>query len=148
MPTIPPSITAVPTPAPIRGDKATFRGRVDAFITWLSTGVAELAAAVTNCYNNAVAAYNSATAAAASQAAAEASAVSASTAANAAMWVTGMQYAAGVCVWSPLDFATYRRKTAGAGASDPSTDGANWAPLLGPATIAAREFMNINYGGF
>lgn len=141
MPTIPPVITPVPTPAPVRGDKATFRGRVDAFITWLSTGVTQLADAVTNCYNNAVISYNSSVAA-------EASAMSASTAANAAMWVTGTNYAAGVCVWSPLDFATYRRRSAGAGASDPSADSVNWAPILGPATIAAREYMNSNYGGF
>lgn len=74
MATTPPSITPTPTPPPQRGDRATFSGRVDAFIMWLTTAVAQFAAVATNVYNNALEAFQSATtatqaAAAATQAA-------------------------------------------------------------------------------
>lgn len=93
-PTTPPSMTPVPTPAPVRNDRTTFSSRVDALVTWLVTFVTELVAALLNCYNNAVSAYNSAAdaltyknAAAASEtnsaASAVASAASAVTALNA-----------------------------------------------------------------
>lgn len=137
MPTIPPAITPVPTPAPVRGDKATFRGRVDAFVTWLSTGVAQLAAAVTNCYNNAVSAYDSAVAAAASAANAAASA-------NVTVWVSGTTYVAGDCRWSPIDFLTYRRKTDGAGTTDPSADSTNWG-LLFDGYLHTQNSISANY---
>ena len=42
------------------------------------------------------------------------------------LWVTGTTYVAGVFVYSPIDFQDYRRKTAGAGATDPSVDTTNW----------------------
>lgn len=51
---IPPVITPVPTPAIQRNDRTTFSNRVDAFVTWLITGVAQFGAVATNVYNNAV----------------------------------------------------------------------------------------------
>lgn len=54
--------------------------------------------------------------------------------ANVTKWVSGTSYLEGANVWSPIDFQTYRRKTAGAGTTDPSLDSANWAimvPILG-----------------
>lgn len=44
------------------------------------------------------------------------------------MWVSGTTYAAGVVVFSPADYQYFMRKTAGAGATDPSTDTTNWQP--------------------
>lgn len=67
---------------------------------------------------------------------AAASAQAASAAAGAAVWVSGTTYAAGIVVWSPLNYLVYRRKTAGAGTTDPSADSTNWALLgLDPATL-------------
>lgn len=82
--TTPPSLTPTPTPAPQRGDRTTFSARVDAFITWLTTGVTEFGLLATNVYNNAVDAYNSAVAAAASAATVSTAATTATAAANSA----------------------------------------------------------------
>lgn len=49
----PPPITPVPTPAPQRGDRATFSDRVDAFVTWLEAATAEFEAVAQNTYDNA-----------------------------------------------------------------------------------------------
>lgn len=46
--------------------------------------------------------------------------------ANAA-WVSGATYAIGDVSWSLIDHLSYRRKTAGAGTTDPSNDPTNWA---------------------
>ncbi len=70
MPTTPPSIDPTPTPAPQRADRSTFSGRVDAFVTWLQTGVTQIYNVALNCYNNSVEAYNSAGSSSASAAAA------------------------------------------------------------------------------
>ena len=43
------------------------------------------------------------------------------------VWVSGTTYAAGNVRYSPVDFYVYRRKTAGAGTTDPSLDTTNWA---------------------
>lgn len=120
--TTPPTITAAPADAPQRNDRSTFSTRVDAFVTWLIAAVAQFAAVATNVYNNAVDAYNSATAAAASAATAVA-------ATNATVWVSGTTYAIGDGRYSPVNFQTYRRRTAGAGTTDPSLDPTNWERL-------------------
>ena len=44
-----------------------------------------------------------------------------------AVWVSGTTYVAGDVRYSPVDFLVYRRKTAGAGTTDPSLDSTNWA---------------------
>jgi len=49
----PPEITPAPTPAPQRGERATFKERVDAFITWLTLAVMQFAALAQNVYANA-----------------------------------------------------------------------------------------------
>ncbi len=68
-------------------------------------------------------------AAALSAAAAAASATASAAASGAVLWVSGTNYGAGIGVWSPLDWQTYRRKTAGAGATDPSLDPVNWEKI-------------------
>lgn len=125
MPTIPPAVTPPPALTPQRGDRTTFSARMDAFITWFVAVIVQLVALVTNCYNNAVIAYDSAVASAASAANAAASA-------NVTVWVSGTVYSAGDCRWSPIDFLTYRRKTNGAGAIDPSLPAAaaDWGLLF------------------
>lgn len=42
------------------------------------------------------------------------------------VWVSGTSYTAGQVRYSPVDFLNYRRKTNGAGTTDPSQDPANW----------------------
>lgn len=44
-------------------------------------------------------------------------------------WVSGTTYTAGAVRYSPVDFLNYRRKTNGAGTTDPSLDTTNWALL-------------------
>jgi hypothetical protein len=87
----------------------------------------------------------------AKQTAAEQAATSAAATAGASQWVSGANYTAGACVWSPLTFQTYRRKTPGGGTTDPSQDSANWQ-LLGTAGrqatyIRADEFTPRPSGG-
>lgn len=49
-----------------------------------------------------------------------------------AVWVSGTTYAAGDVRYSPLDFLDYRRKTNGAGTTDPSLDvgQVDWVPRI------------------
>src|SRR3972149_10065958 len=72
---------------------------------------------------------NNASTATTKAAEASASAQSANGAAGAAVWVSGTTYAIGDVRWSPLTYLSYRRKTSGAGTTDPSADGANWAAV-------------------
>ena len=55
--------------------------------------------------------------------------------AGASEWVSGTTYDAGDAVWSPIDYRTYRRKTPGAGTTDPSADTANWAPVVAQGDV-------------
>lgn len=55
--------------------------------------------------------------------------LAAETAAGATKWISGTTYAQGDVTWSPIDYQSYRRKTAGAGTTDPSADSTNWERL-------------------
>lgn len=55
-------------------------------------------------------------------------------------WITGTTYAIGDLTWSPTDYLTYRRKTAGAGSTDPSADSTNWALASEPADPSICQF--------
>lgn len=123
----PPSYTAPPADLPIRGDRATFSNRVDAWVTWFSTVIlVQLAAMIANAYNNALEAFNWATQAIAAAAAAAASAAAATAITNAPMWVAGT-YGDGDAVWDPLDHVTYRSIGAGVRNTNPSLDQPHWA---------------------
>lgn len=136
--TTPPTIDPAPTAAPQRGDRATFSGRVDAFVTWLTAAVAQFGAVASNVYANGQDVYTQGTAitsaASASASAAEtsaanaaASATAATASANATPWVSGTTYAQNAAVISQINFRTYRRKTAsGSGTTDPSLDPTNY----------------------
>ena len=78
---------------------------------------------------------------------AAASAAEASATAGVSNWVSGTTYAQGVNVWSPANFRTYRRKVAGAGTTDPSSDATNWAPVgLMPAVARSARTANTILG--
>ena len=100
----------VPAPAsPDRSDSATFSARAIALDDWTKNfGVSQMQEAVNSAYNNAVEAAASAIAA------------------GAIPWVSGTTYAIGNVRSSLADAKPYRRKTTGAGTTDPSLDGANW----------------------
>ncbi|MEI6207289.1 MAG: hypothetical protein WCP20_10935 [Desulfuromonadales bacterium] len=116
-------ITALPT-APDRRSPAEFSAHSDAYLLALETVfVPEINALSTQVNEEStIAAAAAITAAAAAAAATAASGVS--------IWVSGTTYAIGDCRFSPIDFATYRRKTSGAGTADPSADTTNWTPLI------------------
>ena len=108
MPTSPPALTPAPA-SPDRSDSATFSARAIALDDWTKNFlVPELQVAINSAYNNAVEAGVSATTA------------------GAILWVSGTTYAIGNVRTSPLTALPYRRKTAGAGTTDPSLDGTNW----------------------
>lgn len=112
------SITALPTP-PSRTSPATFSANADAFLGALPTFVSEANALGAEINTNAQIA-------AAGAAAAEA----AIAATDSVKWVSGTTYAIGDVRWSPTDYATYRRITAGAGTTDPCADATNWTPVV------------------
>lgn len=132
-PTLPPTLTAAPT-SPDRADRATFSARSIALDDWRkNSNVPEMTLALANVYSNALGAYNDATAAA-----------GAAAAAGATIWVTGTVYAIGDARYSPIDFQTYRRRTNGAGATDPSLDSTNWARvnLTPPSVVRSPRIAN------
>jgi hypothetical protein len=114
------TITALPTP-PSRDDPANFSARADAFLGALPTFATEANALATQVNGYA------------SDAAASAAAAAA--AAGAAKWVSGTTYAEGNLVWSPTTYFIYRRKSAGAGTTDPSSDTTNWALVAGTGNV-------------
>jgi hypothetical protein len=82
---------------------------------------------------------------------AEAAAAAATSAANASIWVSGQTYAVGVVRFSPINFLSYRRKTAGAGTTDPSLDATNWALVagFGDVTLAGTQTLtNKTFGNY
>jgi len=56
--------------------------------------------------------------------------------AGAVVWVSGTAYAIGDARYSPVDLQTYRRKTNGAGTTDPSLDAVNWEKAIKVGGIA------------
>lgn len=121
------TITALPTP-PSRDDPSTFATRADAFLGALPTFATEA-----NALASAVNADEIAAAASATEA--EASANAAAASANVTKWVSGTTYTEGANVWSPITYLTYRRKTTGAGTTDPSADSTNWAQVSGTGDV-------------
>jgi hypothetical protein len=105
-----PVIPDPPTPAPndIHMTEQEFNFSMRAFITWLYSFVPAIKAAIVvmkEYYLNAEAAAG---------------------AIGNQVWVTGTTYSIGNVRYSPIDFQNYRRKTNGAGATDPSNDPTNW----------------------
>lgn len=64
--------------------------------------------------------------------------------ANQTKWISGTTYAIGDEVWSPADFQAYRRKTTGAGTTDPSADSTNWQRT----EVSATSLQNQTYTAY
>ena len=130
------TVTALPTPAPARTQTQTaFDTAYAAHIAALPTFISEFNtdAATVNANSTSAAASAATATTQATNAAASATASSASS--GVTIWVSGTTYAVGNVRFSPIDFLSYRRKTAGAGTTDPSADTTNWAKLLLSAGI-------------
>ena len=128
-------ITALPNP-PTRSDPVNFNSRADAFLSALPTFATEA---------NALQADVNAkqTDAAASAAAALASENAANAASNVTAWVSGTTYAIGNVRYSPITFLSYRRKTAGAGTTDPSADSTNWQLINGTGNVDLNSTQTL-----
>ena len=140
-------ITDLPV-APTPGDSTSeFNTKAFGLLAALSLFVTEANQAVDDINSNGAASIASAAQAAQSELAAEAAYASAAAAANAEKWVSGTTYAEGDVRWSPADYQTYRRKTAGGGTTDPSEDEANWAQCAGSVMdIVDYEDIPIEWG--
>lgn len=138
--TTPPTIDPVPTPPIQRNDRATFSTRVDAFVTWLVNATTQFAALASNVFANATDAASSVSSAANYATQAAGSALAAVAGSNAPAWVSGTTYAVGDVRFSPSTFYTYRRKTAGAGTTDPAGDATNWQVI---SSTYAVYYMNL-----
>lgn len=147
MPTNPVAPSAVPD-FPALSDRTTYNAKAYAWAQHMDTVYpAEMHALATVTHGNAVEAAASAVTASgyvatveASASAAAASAVSAADVSNAGEWVSGATYAQGNCVWSPTSFLTYRRKSSGAGVTDPASDPTNWQALA--SSSVAPGYIN------
>jgi hypothetical protein len=129
------TITALPTP-PSRDDPTNFSARADAFHAALPTFATQTNAVASEVNANATTATTQAGIATTQADTATNAAASAISAANAVAWVSGTTYAIGNVVWSPANLQTYRRKTSGAGTTDPSSDSTNWAQVTALPSMA------------
>lgn len=128
------SISALPPVPQPTDDTATFNTKAFALVAALPGFVDEanaLGAAVTDDAEAALAARVAAelaeTNAEAARDAAQINAQAAAASAGAIAWVSGATYAIGDRRWSLLNGQVYRRRTAGAGTTDPRDDPTNWA---------------------
>lgn len=143
-PTKPDAITAVPTPVPLRTDRANFAARGDAMMGWFPDGIDEIndtsdymEDAANFAEQEANEAEASATAAAASNAAAAVNAAAAAASAGATVWLTGTTYSAGAVKYSPTNFQTYRDTVGGLSNTDPASDtSGRWISAMLPSVEA------------
>lgn len=61
-------------------------------------------------------------------------------------WVSGTSYGIDADVWSAVDGRMYRRIVAGAGTTDPSSDSANWKPIIASGVKVQRGTSNMAIG--
>ena len=127
------TITALPT-APTPSDSAqTFNTRAFALVAALAQFVAEANQMGTD-LNTVMAA-----------------ALAAVAGSNAEVWESGADYTIGDSVWSPTNYLPYRRRTDGAGTTDPADDETNWAQIGGtgdvstnsPATLTNKTLVDL-----
>lgn len=160
MPTVPTSITALTgiTP-PSTSDPQNFDPRADQFLGAFPTLQAQINAISTDNYNNSMETYTYAASASTSAANAASSSSIASAAATAAQiantaavkWAVGTAFSEGQLSWSPTNFQTYRRKTAGSGGSDPGNgdNGTNWFPvgnIMQPIIVSGGSVAVVPFG--
>ncbi len=140
MTTVIPALDALP-PSPLRSDQATFVARTEARLTAEETVYQPQMSAVIVAINTLAGELMAAAAAAAASAGtattqAIAAAAAAATA-GATNWVSGETFGAsgthpgvGDARTSLIDLQTYRRKTTGAGTTDPKNDSTNWERVV------------------
>jgi hypothetical protein len=116
------TIVPLPSPPARSQDPDIFIAKSDAFLAAMPAFGAQVNAV-------GVEAAAAAVAAASSQTSATAAVVAATQAAGVTIWVSGTTYVIGDARFSPISYQSYRRKTAGAGTTDPSADGTNWVLL-------------------
>jgi len=124
-----PAITVNASTTPARTQsRDDFNSNADAFVRWLETFTTELNIAVDDI-----------NAKAANVAAASA---------TVAKWVSGTTYVQGDVRWSPANYGNYRRKTAGAGTTDPASDSTNWASVnsLAGLTLTGTTTLDVLVG--
>lgn len=114
-------VTSLPEP-PSRSEPATFADKGDEFLGALPTFADELNELEVTVTDAEISAVNSA-------ASAYASHMAIISGGAVIAWVSGTTYAVGNVRFSPINFQSYRRKTAGAGTTDPSLDPTNWVQL-------------------
>jgi hypothetical protein len=142
--TAPTTITALGT-SPSTNDPANFDTRADALLAQLPTMVTQQNSNNTAAYANAQYAYDQAVIAAAQASNASASASAAAISAGASIWVSGTIYAISDAVVSPITLETFRRKTAGAGTTDPSLDSANWQNLTPTTPLSQLHAVALSF---
>ena len=137
------AITALPTP-PDRASPSTFAAKGDALLSALPTFVTEANALQADVNAKQVSAATQVTLATTQANNAAASATAAAASSTATIWVSGTTYAIGNVRFSPINFQNYRRKTAGAGTTDPSLDTTNWSILATIPTVIgdAGKFLS------
>lgn len=141
-----PTITPLPTPPSRSTDPTNFAIEADAFVAALPEFATDANAQATYLDGLAAAVDADAASAAADADIASAAATSALAAADVGLWVSGTTYTIGDNVISPISFQTYRRKTNGAGTTDPSLDATNWALLTFYPTSPFQLIGNATAG--
>lgn len=140
MPT--PSIDELP-PAPAPTDsRSAFSAKSFTFFGYMSTLRTQINAVVAWIADQVLAVASGSASAVAAQIAAEAAAANASATAGVTKWVSGTTYTDGATVWSPINSVTYRRRSTGAGTTDPSLDPVNWA--IPTASSLPTQRINSN----
>lgn len=119
------TITTDLTPVPSRQAPSTFSSRMDTYLGKIADWTDEANAVAVEINDNAT------------TAAAGAAAV------DAEKWVSGTTYDEGDVVWSPINYKVYRRKSAGAGATDPSADSTNWAAIGGTGDVSEDSTQTL-----
>ena len=151
------TIPTLPSPPLVTDTTANFNAKAFSWVAALDawTTQANLTGAAADA--SASAAATSASNAATSASTASAAATSATATANVSIWVSGTTYAIGDCRFSPSTFQTFRRKTAGAGTTDPASDTTNWTPISSDLTagptinnqnVANTDIKNIRVATF
>ena len=125
-------ITNTPPINPDRTDRTTFSARMAAMWLWctsffgtsstMATFITEANALQVDVNAKQVSAAGSASTATIKAQESAASAQASASSSNTEVWVSGTIYTKGVCVFSAITFQAYRRKTTGAGTTDPSAD--------------------------
>jgi len=125
-----------PPNMPDRLDRVNFSQQVADFLSWWATHEAELTSWTAQCNSTATRCDNDATSTASDVVTSANNITSANALLNSAIatigaskWISGTTYAIGDVRWSPTNYQSYRRKTAGSGTTDPSADSTNWSLL-------------------